>query len=381
MNEEPEPITGVRTGVPIELERIINKAMAKNPEERYQHIDEILVNLRAVAKEAMVKVKPEKSVPIVDVYEKKGTFQFTERKKRNKKIALLIAALTSIVLVISIIFIIQKQKSKFIANRIVIVPFENKTGDESLDVVGQMAAEMITQGMSQIPELEAVPFISVMDSYQKKKEQPSAFTIAAKNEAGILITGSYYLQGENLFFRASIMDAEHEKLLEAPSPVKGSSKTEEMVLERLNSQILGALAIYFQYDLQKSQTFIPSFEAYKEFQIGRELFGFDYDKAISHFFKSVEIDSAFTLPRLYIAVSYANQRQYARADSIFVLINKHREALPLLDRILLDYFIADHSGNLAKAMRILRKAEELAPRNYEIKYMIGWNAINQNLPQ
>jgi serine/threonine-protein kinase len=35
VNEEPEPITGVRTGVPIELERIINKAMAKNPEERY----------------------------------------------------------------------------------------------------------------------------------------------------------------------------------------------------------------------------------------------------------------------------------------------------------------------------------------------------------
>ena len=77
--------------------------------------------------------------------------------------ALLIAAVTTIVLVALIIFIIQQQRSPFIANRIVVVPFENKTGDESLEMLGQMAAEMITQGMSQIHEIEAVPFVSVMD--------------------------------------------------------------------------------------------------------------------------------------------------------------------------------------------------------------------------
>ncbi|MBL7135976.1 MAG: protein kinase [Candidatus Marinimicrobia bacterium] len=381
VNEEPEQITGVCTGVPIELERIINKAMAKNPEERYQHVDEILVDLRSVAKEALIKIKPEESVPVVEVYEKEESFQFTKRKKRNKKMALLIAAVTAIALVASIIFIIQKQRSKFIANRIVVVPFENKTGDESLDMLGQMAAEMITQEMSQISELEAVPFISVMDSYSKKKEKPSAYTVAAQNEAGVLITGSYYLQGEDLFFRASIMEAEHKKLLESPSPVKGSSKTQDVVLERLCSQILGALAIYFYYDVQTGQAYIPSFEAYKEFQIGMELFGIDYDKARSHFYKSVEMDSAFTLPLRYIAVSYSNQGQNARADSLYDLINKHREKLAQFDRIMLDWGIADNSGNLAKAMRFLRKAEELAPRNYVIKLIIGGNAICQNLPQ
>lgn len=381
VNDEPQPVTGVRTGVPIELERIINKAIAKNPEERYQHVDEMLVDLRAVAKEASIKIKPEESVPIVEVNEKEGPFQFTERKKHNKKMALLIAAVTAIALVASIIFIIQRQRPKFVANRIVVVPFENKTGDESLDMLGQMAAEMITQGMSQIGAIETVPFISVMDSYPKKKEKPSAFTIAAQNEAGVLITGSYYLQGENLFFRASIMDAEQKKLIEAPSPVKGLSKTQEVVLERLNSQILGALAVHFQHEIQAGHTYVPSFEAYREFQIGRELFGIDYHKARSHFFKSVEIDSAYTLPMLWIAVSYSNQGQYARADSIFDLINKHREELSLFDRIMLDWGMADNSGNLAKAMRFLRKAEALAPRNYEIKYIIGWNARSQNLPQ
>ena len=48
VNEEQAPITGLRTGVPMELERVVNKAMAKNPDKRYQHVDEIAVDLKAV---------------------------------------------------------------------------------------------------------------------------------------------------------------------------------------------------------------------------------------------------------------------------------------------------------------------------------------------
>lgn len=50
LQEEPEPLTGKRTGLPIELDRVVAKALAKKPDERYQHVDEILVDLRAVAK-------------------------------------------------------------------------------------------------------------------------------------------------------------------------------------------------------------------------------------------------------------------------------------------------------------------------------------------
>ncbi len=51
VNEEPEPPTGLRSGVPIELDRVVSKALAKSREERYQHIDELLVDLRALRRE------------------------------------------------------------------------------------------------------------------------------------------------------------------------------------------------------------------------------------------------------------------------------------------------------------------------------------------
>ena len=56
INEPPEPLTAVRTGVPKELERIVNKCLAKEAGERYQGVDELLVDLRGLQKEQQVKV-------------------------------------------------------------------------------------------------------------------------------------------------------------------------------------------------------------------------------------------------------------------------------------------------------------------------------------
>ena len=49
-NEQPEPMTALRTGVPMELEWLANKCLAKDIEERYQHTDELLLDLQVLRK-------------------------------------------------------------------------------------------------------------------------------------------------------------------------------------------------------------------------------------------------------------------------------------------------------------------------------------------
>ena len=44
--EEAEPLTALRTDVPIELDRAVGKMLAKKPAERFQHVDELVVDLR-----------------------------------------------------------------------------------------------------------------------------------------------------------------------------------------------------------------------------------------------------------------------------------------------------------------------------------------------
>ena len=49
-NEEPEPVTALRAGLPIELEWVIGKALTKDREERYQHAEDLLIDLKSLRK-------------------------------------------------------------------------------------------------------------------------------------------------------------------------------------------------------------------------------------------------------------------------------------------------------------------------------------------
>ncbi len=46
VHEEPDALTGVRTGVPVELEFLVNKCLAKDRANRYQSAGEMIVDLR-----------------------------------------------------------------------------------------------------------------------------------------------------------------------------------------------------------------------------------------------------------------------------------------------------------------------------------------------
>ncbi|MEE9189587.1 MAG: serine/threonine-protein kinase, partial [Candidatus Neomarinimicrobiota bacterium] len=51
LNEEPESLTKHRIGIPKELEQIVNKALAKNTDERYQNLEYLIVDLYQAKKE------------------------------------------------------------------------------------------------------------------------------------------------------------------------------------------------------------------------------------------------------------------------------------------------------------------------------------------
>jgi Tol biopolymer transport system component len=58
MNEEAEPVTAIRTGVPMDLERIVNKCLEKDTSNRYQHVDDLLVDFRNIDREPVAKAAP-----------------------------------------------------------------------------------------------------------------------------------------------------------------------------------------------------------------------------------------------------------------------------------------------------------------------------------
>ncbi len=50
LNEEPQPLTAVRSKLPVELDWIVDKCLAKEPEERYQSMDDLILDLTTLEK-------------------------------------------------------------------------------------------------------------------------------------------------------------------------------------------------------------------------------------------------------------------------------------------------------------------------------------------
>jgi Tol biopolymer transport system component len=93
LNEEPEPTTDLRNGS-LELERFVNKALAKNPDERYQNMEEMLIDLESCRK-----------VPLA----------YQKIKKPNKamfKKLLGILAIVLLLIILSLEYLLTRQESK-----------------------------------------------------------------------------------------------------------------------------------------------------------------------------------------------------------------------------------------------------------------------------
>ena len=73
LNEAPQPVSHLRSGVPVKLEQIISKAMLKNPGERYQSAGDLIADLLNLEKrlgattsiETSAVTKPQSSVAVL----------------------------------------------------------------------------------------------------------------------------------------------------------------------------------------------------------------------------------------------------------------------------------------------------------------------------
>jgi non-specific serine/threonine protein kinase len=57
LNDEPQPISTLRAGIPLEVAKIVAKAMARDPDDRYQHMSEFLEHLESPASALTLDVK------------------------------------------------------------------------------------------------------------------------------------------------------------------------------------------------------------------------------------------------------------------------------------------------------------------------------------
>jgi serine/threonine protein kinase len=104
LNEDPDPIQTYRPDLSSELLHILNRALEKDPEDRYQSVHDMVIDLRRVKKETsrvprIHPVPPLAEEEITPATETQPTPKFKEKKKSRK--VLLWTGLVSILIVIA----------------------------------------------------------------------------------------------------------------------------------------------------------------------------------------------------------------------------------------------------------------------------------------
>ena len=364
-NTEPEPITGLRTGVPMELERIVRKAMTKRADERYQHADDVIADLRSLQRD-------------VDSGATAVPTRAGGRASAGAAWRWAIAAAV-VVVAVTVVWVTSRRgtpTADLDPGKVVVAVLENRTGDRSLDAVGRMAADAIAEGLAQIGMVEVVPIAGASAS----GEALDPISMAEASGAGLVISGAYYLAGDSLRFGADLTDALEQKVAVTIPTIGGKRGNPAAAVERLQQKAMGAVALHIEPGPGATTaeiTIPPTYDAYREYVVGMRLFGTDTRAAVERFRRAAALDTTFMAPLLYEVSCHMNMRDYAGADSLAQQLNRERERLSPHEGMYVDYLNAHIRGSHNEELRILRVLQEATGR---YSYDMGLAALALNRP-
>jgi TolB-like protein/tetratricopeptide (TPR) repeat protein len=251
--------------------------------------------------------------------------------------------------------------------RVAVAPFDNATGDSTLDPLGRMAADWITEGLIRTGLVEVV--------------EPSPATAGVAS----VVEGRVYRTGDSIRVQARITEPGTGVVVRALEAAAADATRPTETLEPLRQRVVGALGTLYDPRLVAwagGALRPPSFEAYQEFAAGIELHAVPRDllAAAERFRRAAELDPDYALPRLWLAWTLMMLEDYAAADSVVVAVASRRQAMSPLERAWHDRIAALLVGDNERSYEAARRMVEIVPRS-------GWAlalanaALDTNRPE
>ena len=286
VNTAPAAVRSLRSEVSGRLEAIINKALAKKLEERYQHIDELLEDLKSPTKK--IASKPFVSAP----------------KVSNKKRWSLYGSL--LILLAALVFAgyYFSPKPTQTINSIAVLPLENLTGDAEQEYFVDGMTEALIMNLAKIKSLRVISRTSVM---QFKKTREPLPEIAKKLNVDAVVEGSVSRSGERVQITAQLIEAATDRHLWANN-YQRDLRDVLMLQSELTDAIVGELRIELTPQEQQGITNVRPVDP-KVYQLclkGRNHINnsFQFNKALECFQQATQIDPTYASAYAGVAMSY-----------------------------------------------------------------------------
>jgi non-specific serine/threonine protein kinase len=310
LNEEQEPVTAIRTGVPQELERIIDKALAKKPSERYQHVDDMMVDLKNISERSKK-----------DITETKKEI-FRNKKRRFRRYILPIILLLTMIVVVGGYFIFTGKESLVPAekninetkwkNSIAVLPFVDMSEKSDQEYFCDGMTEDIITKLTRINELKVISRTSVM---RYKNTRKDIRDIGAELDVSTILEGSVRKEKDRIRVTAQLININDGSHLWADT---FDHKLEDLfsLQDEVSRSIADALKLQFGpgvLDAEKPKNF-EAYDYYLKMGHWTNIYLIskneeDFLKVLKYSKLALEADPKFA--KIYASLAYAHEHHYS----------------------------------------------------------------------
>ncbi|HVS20231.1 MAG TPA: protein kinase [Pyrinomonadaceae bacterium] len=415
-DKETAPLARYAQAVPVELERIVAKALRKRRDERYQTVKDLLLDLKALKQELEFEAKLERSAPpkarvslatasrgqsgatidqsvasTVQVSQAHPTSsaEYLVAGIKQHKVAAIVVLIVVAVGIVGLAAYLHARNTEVAIASIAVLPFANQNHDPDSEYLSDGLTESIINSLTQISNLKVIARSSVF-RYKGKQTDP----IAVANELGVraVLTGRIMQRGENLTVSAELIDARDNKQLwgeRYERKVSDLLSVQRDIAQEISGNLRLRLSGAEQNRVARQHT--ENAEAYQLYLQGRfQWYKQTEDgltKAIEYFEQAVGKDPNYALAHTGLADSY-----WALADASLSVLEAIPKAKDEATKALqLDDSLAEAHTSLAVikvnfefdwagAENEFKRAIELNPNYAEAHHQYGWLLAESGRP-
>ena len=336
---EPAPsITDLNPSASPDLQRVIRKCLAKEPEKRYQTIRDTANDLEELIEEMKGVSDIERSVApsanattseaiksTDDDVRAKSTVSVSQQSAssaeyivsgiKQHKLAAVIVLLVLVVGAVGLGMYLHARNTEVAIESIAVLPFQNRSTEADSEYLSEGLAESLIYRLSQLPNLKVSPTSSVF-RYKGKEIDP----VKVGQELGVnaVLSGRIVQRGDNLTISAELVDVRYNKLLwgeqydrKMSELLQTQREIAREIVDKLKLKVSGE-----EKGLAKHYT--ESNEAYQLYLKGRFYWNKRnadaLRKSVEYFNQAIEKDPNFALAYAGLADAYCVFPTYSAAS-------------------------------------------------------------------